>query len=444
MDFQTIYLPIGVPSYDLDEARMKYNDSIGMLKLVDKNIVAPNGPIVSVKELCEFLKDKSPTFAIVQNLTFATGVFITEILRSVDCPLLLWTIPEPVIDGQRLRLNSLTGAYSAANVMENLGKNFCYVIGSTFADETVDEIKTALLAAKLKYSLTKLNLLQVGNAPAGYGFGKGIEIELMRVFGVNLVSVEARQLMEAANSYDEDDVRHFIFDVQNIVPNLFNIDRENLFAAGRLFKAYFDYCNQNDIGAVSSCCMHDFINVYGTPICAVLSFLNDLGFPAACEADAYGALSIYICQYLSKMPAYFGDPVSMDEEYNAITFWNCGMAPPSIAREDSRAQVGTHYISGVGPVMDFGCRSVDHATVFRVGKKADGTFRFFIAKGKSLDRFKQFSGTTIVIETENNVRDIIEKSVKNGWEPHYAVAMTDISKELQALADMLGIEVVNF
>lgn len=32
MDFQTIYLPIGVPSYDLDEARMKYNDSIGMLK----------------------------------------------------------------------------------------------------------------------------------------------------------------------------------------------------------------------------------------------------------------------------------------------------------------------------------------------------------------------------------------------------------------------------
>ena len=192
-------------------------------------------------------------------------------MRSVDCLLLLWTIPEPVIDGQRLRLNSLTGAYSAANVMENLGKNFCYVIGSTFADETVDEIKTALLAAKLKYSLTKLNLLQVGNAPAGYGFGKGIETELMRVFGVNLVSVEARELMEAANSYDEDDVRHFIFDVQNIVPNLFNIDRENLFAAGRLFKAYFDYCNQNDIGAVSSCCMHDFINVYGTPICAVLS-----------------------------------------------------------------------------------------------------------------------------------------------------------------------------
>lgn len=79
-----------------------------------------------------------------------------------------------------------------------------------------------------------------------------------------------------------------------------------------------------------------------------------------------------------------------------------------------------------------------------MAKKADGTFRFFIAKGKSLDRFKQFSGTTIVIETENNVRDIIEKSVKNGWEPHYAVAMTDISKELQALADMLGIEVVNF
>lgn len=444
MDFQTVYLPIGVPSYDLDEAKMKFNDSVSMLKQVDKNIVIPDGPIVSLGEIRSFLKDKNPKFAIVQNLTFATGTFITEILRKIDCPVLLWTIPEPVIDGQKLRLNSLTGAYSAANVMQNLGKNFCYVIGSTFADETADKIKAALLAAKLKNSLAKLNLLQVGNAPAGFGFGKGIETELMRSFGVNLVSVEARELMEKANSYEEDDIRHFIFDVQNIVPNLFNIDRENLFAAGKLFKAYFDYCNENDIGAVSSCCMHDFINVYGTPICGVLSFLNDLGFPAACEADAYGALSIYICQYLSKVTAYFGDPVSMDEEYNAITFWNCGMAPPSIAREDSRAQVGTHYISGVGPVMDFGCRSVEHATIFRVGKKPDGSFRFFIAKGRSLDRFKQFSGVTIVIETENNVRQIVENSVRDGWEPHYAVALTDISNELQALADMLGIEVVNF
>ncbi|WP_308617593.1 hypothetical protein [uncultured Eubacterium sp.] len=78
MDFQTIYLPIGVPSYDLDEARMKYNDSIGMLKLVDKNIVVPNGPIVSVKELCEFLKDKIPTFAIVQNLTFPPAFLLPK------------------------------------------------------------------------------------------------------------------------------------------------------------------------------------------------------------------------------------------------------------------------------------------------------------------------------------------------------------------------------
>lgn len=79
-----------------------------------------------------------------------------------------------------------------------------------------------------------------------------------------------------------------------------------------------------------------FCKKYGTPVCAVLSILNDLGIPAACEADTYGALSVFICSYLSKIPAFFGDPVTMDEEYNSVTYWHCGMAPTSLAREDTR------------------------------------------------------------------------------------------------------------
>lgn len=444
MEFKALYLPIGTTSYNMDEAKMKFNDSVSMLRQVDKNIVIPDGPLTSLESVLKFIKDERPSLVIVQNITFAGGNYITEIARNVDCPVLLWAIPEPVVDGQKIRLNSISGAYTAANIMENIGREFSFVVGSTFDDETGKRIGAVLTASKLKVSLNKLNLLQVGNASAGFGFGKGIENELMRCFGVNLVQVESRKLVEKAKSYDEDEIRHFIFDVQNIVPNIFNINRENLFDAGRLFKAYFDFCNENNIGAVSSGCMHDLNDSYGTPVCGVLSFLNDLGFPSACEADTYGALSIYICQYLSKMPAYFGSPVNYNEEYNCVTLWNCGMAPPSIAREDSRAQVGVHHISGVGPVMDFGCRSTDHATVFRVGKKSDGTFRFFVANGRSIDRFKQFSGTTIVIETKNNVRDVIENSVKNGWEPYFAVAMTDISAEIKALAELLGIECVEF
>ena len=444
MAFEALYLPIGVSSFDVETAGDKLLDSKQVINQVDKNIVMPEGLLLSIDAVAEFLRDKNPDLVIVQSVTFADASYIAEIMHRVDCQIILWTIPEPVVDGTRLRLNSLTGAFAAGNTMANFGKKFIYIHGSTFDDNTVDKLKAVYKAAKLKKNMSNLNLLQVGHTQDGFGFGTGIENELMKTFGVRLMSVETRQLMSKALTYDDEAIRDFIFDAQQMIPNIFNIDRQNVFDAGRLFKAYFDYCNENQIGALASRCMPDFITEYGTPLCAVLSILNDLGIPSACEADTYGALSIYIAQYFSKMPAFFGSPVSMDEEYNSLTFWHCGMAPTTLAREDSRAQAGVHCNCGIGPTLEFGCRSSDHATVFRVGKKPDGSFRFFIAQGRSMDRFKQFNGTTVVIEPQIPVRQLVESAVTSGWEPHFAVALADISAELEALADMLGIEVVKY
>lgn len=444
MAFQVLYLPIGVPTFDLENAEMKFNDSKQILSRIDPSIVFPDEMLLSLDKVNAFLKDKNPNLVIVQNITFANSAYITEILRRVDCDVILWTIPEPVVDGTRLRLNSLTGAFSAGNTMVKMGKAFNYVYGSTFADETYDKIKAIYVASKLKNSLASLNLLQIGQTPEGFGFGNGSEADLMKSFGVKLYTIEAREIMSKAREYDDDDIREFIYDADRMIPNLMNFDRSNIFDAGRLFKAYFDYCNEHNIGAISSRCWPDFFTEYGTPVCAVLSILNDLGIPSACEADTYGALSIYIAQYLSKLPSFFGDPVSIDEEQNTITFWHCGMAPTSLAREDTGAQAGKHCNRGIGPCMDFGCRSSKHATVFRVGKDANGKFRFFVSTGEAPERFKQFTGTTIVVKPECNVKEMVEGAVVDGWEPHFAVALADISNEIEALGKMLGIEVVRF
>lgn len=444
MAFQVLYLPIGVPTFDLESAKMKFDDSKAMLSGIYSNCIFPDEMLLSIDKVNAFLKDKEPNLLIVQNITFANGAYIAEIINQVDCDILLWTLPEPVVDGTRLRLNSLTGAFSAGNTMVSYGKKFNYVFGSTFADETRDAISAVISAARLKYNLSTLTLLQIGHTPDGFGFGAGNENDLRKWFGVKLKGIDARAMMNKAKEYDDDEIRDFIFDASNMIPNLMSLERSNVFDAGRLFKAYFDYCNENQIGAISSRCWPDFFTDYGTPVCAVLSILNDLGIPSACEADTYGALSIFISQYLSKLPAFFGDPVAIDEEKNTITFWHCGMAPTSLAREDTGAQCGKHCNRGVGPTMDFGCRSAEHATIFRVGKKPDGTFRFFVSTGKAPERFKQFTGTTIVVEPDCDVKQMVEKSVVDGWEPHFAVSLADISKEIEALGKMLNIEVVKF
>ena len=198
------------------------------------------------------------------------------------------------------------------------------------------------------------------------------------------------------------------------------------------------------IGALSSRCWPDFFTAFGTPVCGVLAMLNDMGVAASCEADTYGALSMYMGMKLSEQAVFFGDPVSLDESENTITFWHCGTAACSIAREDTGATIGVHPNRKIGPVMDFGCKAADKVTVFRVGQKADGSFRFFVTTGSALDKPKQFCGTSIVVRTDKKSYDIVNQSVKDGWGPHFVVIYGDCSDELKILGHMLEIEVCEY
>lgn len=444
MNGQIIYLPIGVPTFHLESAQAEFEKSVKLLKNIDESIITPDEMLLSIDKLIEFIADKNPVLVIVQDVTFANGDYIAQVLRRVDCHVLLWTLREPVIDGTRLRLNSLTGAFSAANMLKSFGRSFTYVLGSPDENSVKEKITATVKAAKLKAQLKTLNLLQVGHTPSGFGFGRALDSEVMTAFGANLISIEARELIDTAKSFSDEEVKPYVEKAKKIIACLDTIPEKNVLDFARLYKVYSEYVTKNDIGALSSRCWPDFFTSFGTPVCAVLSILNDMGVAAACEADTYGALSMYIAMKLTDLPAFFGDPVSLDENENTITFWHCGMAPCTLARDDTGAAVGVHCNRKIGPTLDFGCKACDKVTVIRVGKTASDEFRIFLFSGKALDKPKQFGGTSIVVEANSNARDIIEKAVTDGWEPHFAVAMGDIKAEVKILADMLSIKTEDF
>ena len=94
--------------------------------------------------------------------------------------------------------------------------------------------------------------------------------------------------------------------------------------------------------------------------------------------------------------------------------------------------------------MDFGCEAFPEATVFRIGRKPDGSFRFFLAEGAVLDKPKQFIGTSIVVKTDVNSREVVEQSIRDGFEPHFVVVKGRHAEALQVLAEMFGFEVCRF
>ncbi len=445
VSFSVLYVPVGVPTFHLESAQNRFEASCALLKQLEAGTVCPEEMLLSIDKLRAYLDGKQPDLIIFQNLTFANAAYMSEVLRRFDCPLLLWTLREPVIDGGRLRLNSLTGAYSAANTLRAFGdRPFAYVFGAPEEERVEKELAAVLAAARVKKGMRSLKMAAVGHTPQGFGFGRALDGELMSAFGVELEAIEARELIDTARGYTDEECAAFLEKTRCATCGLDKTPERNRLDHARLYKAYADYVAGHGIGALASRCWPDFFTAYGTPVCTVLSLLNDEGVAAACEADVYGALSMWIGMQLSGEPVFFGDPVSLDEKECTITFWHCGAAACSLARRDTGAVVGVHPNRRIGPAMDFGCEAFPSATIFRIGREPDGSFRFFLAEGEALDKPKQFIGTSIVVKTDSPSREVVEQSVLDGFEPHFVVIKGRHARTLEALAVMFGFEVCRY
>lgn len=448
-ELQIAYVPVGVPTFHLESANEAFCRSKELLneigKSTESHVAMPEQMLLSLELLSDFLEQITPDLIIFQNVTFANAAYISEVLRRFDCPIVLWTLREPAIDGGRLRLNSLTGTYSAANAIRGMGRGtFPYIYGAPQEATVKDNLTAAVRAVRVKVLLRSLRMASVGHTPEGFGFGRALDMELLEHFGVTLESVEARELIETAKEYSEEEIQKYLKDAEERMNGLSLIEEQNRLDFARLYKAYAKFVEEHRIGALSSRCWPDFFTSFGTPVCAVLAMLNDLGIPASCEADTYGALSMYVGMQLSGLPVFFGDPVSLDEGENTITYWHCGTAACSLAREDTGACTGVHCNRKIGPTLDFGCRPCGHVTIFRIGRALGGGFRFFIMEGEALDKPKQFTGTSVVVRAVHPAAEIVEESVRAGFEPHFCVIYADCARELVLLAEMLGMEVCRY
>ncbi len=440
-----VYIPIGTPTFHLESAEIEFKNSIELISSITTNFVYPEKMLLTINDLKDFLDTINPDLIILQNVTFANSAYCNEVLKRFSCPILLWTLREPVIDGGRLRLNSLTGAYSAGNAITSYRQSaFEYVFGSSKEEEVLSAIKATVSAVEIKNKLKNLKIAQVGHTPMGFGFGRGLDLDMSTTFGATLESIEARELIDLAKSYNDEDVADYLEEAKTLMKGLDSVVEENKINFLKLYKAYTTYIKENNIGALASRCWPDFFTSFGTPVCSVLSVLNAKKIPSSCECDIYGALSMYIGAELTNKSTFFGDPVSLDEEENTITFWHCGMAACDLALEKTGATVGVHPNRKIGPVMDFGCKPCEKVTIFRVSRRPNGEFRFFVASGEALDYPKQFCGTSLVVKTDNNVKELVYKSVKAGFEPHFVVVYGDVKKELEILANMLSIEVEEY
>lgn len=444
-DLNIVFIPAARTTFYMPSAQENFEKSIALVKDLHPATVVPAEMITSVEALTAYLQnlESTPDLVIFQCTTFVGAEFINTVTRQLTSPVVLWTVREPAADGGRLRLNSLTGAFSAGNSLFAQKRFYEFVFGGADEASVRTRLNQIIAAVKTRVALKNLTLGVVGTFPPGFAFGDLDEALLAKVLGSQVVRTEASAIMQRARSLSQEEIQPAIDELKGAAVGVDLLEEERLEKYARLKTAYDEFVKTNGIKAMASRCWPDFFVEFNAPVCGVLSLLNEKGVQASCEADLGGAITMFIEASLAGGAPYFGDPVALDEENNSIIFWHCGAGACSLARQDAGAKLGVHPNRKIGPTMEFGLKP-GQVTVARLGKCEKG-FRMFLMGGEALDEPQKFLGTSVTVRPyQNSAREVVRQGVEQGWEPHFAIVYGDIREEIKILCKLLNIEVYEY
>ena len=439
MKSKIVFLPLARINFSMPDATENFAKSCRLLEGLVGNLLRPLEMLTSPEMLADYLDTiQSADLVIYQCTTFIGGDFVTEITRRFNCPVIVWAVREPSMDGGRLKLNSLTGAFSAGNNLYMQGHGCRFIFGGADEPSVATSFKQTLDALEMTRKLRDLVVGVVGLQPPGFDFCAIDEALLAGKLGVNIVRIATETLMKEALELAPEAMNDALTELKERTEGWESLPSENIQKHARLHTAYKSFIDKYGIKAIASRCWPDFFTEYGAPVCSVLSLLNDSGVAASCETDICGAISMFIGSSLAGGVTYFGDPVAIDDSCGAIVFWHCGAGAPSLARSQEGVRLGVHPNRKIGPTMEFGLKA-GVATVLRLGKSRDG-LRLMAMKGEALDEPQKFWGTSLTFKPDAGTpQEKVTALVHDGWEPHFVVVYGDIVEELRLMCGFLDV-----
>lgn len=389
----------------------------------------------------------SPDLLVLVCATFADASAAVEIAAEVGASVCLWALREPGPVGDRLALNSLCGATIASHALKREGHAVEYVYGDPGEPEVLDQIAVLARAAATRTRLRHSRIGLVGQAPTGFYGCQFDELELLRVIGTSVAQVDLATVFAAAARAPEAEVTAAVASTAARSPSLGVLPTEDVGRFGAAYVALREVLRERELDGLAVRCWPEFPTSFALMPCATLGRLADDGFVCACEADMHGAVTLLALQWLAGAAPLLADIVAMDRGADTVALWHCGNAPACLAREGEEPLLTTHCNRGIGVAGNFAVRpsGSGRATLARlgVGPGGSGGYRLLVAAGELLDTAEnRFKGNTAQFRPTGGAARLLDTIFDGGWEHHVAFVHRNVSRELAALARLLGIEMV--
>ncbi|MFW5903243.1 MAG: hypothetical protein ACOCS7_00740, partial [Halolamina sp.] len=211
-------------------------------------------------------------------------------------------------------------------------------------------------------------------------------------------------------------------------------DADDLVEAARVYRGLDTVASEYDLDAITVGCF-ELIPELGNTACFALAGLIDDGLVAGCEGDLQATLSMELLDRVTDDPVWMANTVAPDASADEVTFAHCTIATDML---DGPPVLRSHFESGTGVAIQGELQS-RAVTLARIGGEAYD--ELFVATGTVSEGAvgrEDMCRTQATVELDGDVNSYLDRTLGN----HVAIGYGDVREELAAVAEELGLELV--
>jgi L-fucose isomerase-like protein len=394
-------------------------------------------------------------FVLVQSSSFSMGdVYLP--LGQMDVPIGLWALREPSFEGPN-PLNSFTGFNMLSSITRLILQDrvypFKWFYGDAEDEQFQHRLQLTIRALQTLKSIRGARLALVGDiAPTFYHLTHNADAIVDRL-GIHVDQIPLRELFLRANGIDKSRLSDTVLEMGQQAREV-SVEEPWMHRTAQAGLALRDISTEGGYSALALRCFPEFqTEMDGLGPCAAVSWLNEVGYPTACEGDVMSAISMLILQIFSKQPATVLDLAAVHDREGLVHMWHCGPSPASFADDNGmrithhptldRAGPPTGPSSGVAVDLQIAPGPV---TLFQILPDVD---RAFLATAEIVQGPTEgFHGSrgwldhVCIDAAPMSVFDLIETVSYHGLTQHYPIAQGDFNDVLREMLAWIGIKIL--
>ena len=466
---RVVLVPTARPTFAVDVARRLAAEARALLVDLGADVVGPDDLVMTPEDVEAAKAFLTGPADLIVNVcaSFSDATPALELYADLDQPVLLWSFREPGPVGDRLWLNSMCGANLFGHALVvHAGQTPRLVHGNPDEAGTRQTLAAALagtLPAPVDLpttvgarapeddvlpalaSLRGRRLGLVGDAPPGFTPSRYDGGLLADLFGLEVEQVDIDAMLDRVEKVDDTAAAAEHASALAAQPSLAQVDAGQAMTSARITTAMRDWRDDGSFDGLAIRCWPEFPNRLGACPCSSLSRVADQGTPTACERDVYGAVTMLLMEAVGSGPTYLVDTVDLNAEANVVRLWHCGAAATTLAADPSHATQLTHCNRKLGVAGNFPLRTGPVVMARLTEDPArPGHLRLLLAAGESVAEPNRFQGNTAAVRLDGDAEQLVTGLVTGGFPHHTVLAWTDVRPQLRAVADHLGMVVIDW